>query len=73
MPWLSINYIQNDLNDILSATGFIDHIEHELEDYPNKNKILSLLKTNKNLKSLGIKFFYDTEGKLNTNINNKSL
>jgi hypothetical protein len=73
LPWLSLSYIQNDLNDILSDSGFIDHIGHELENFPDKNKILSLLKTNKSLKSFGIKFFYDTGNKLNININDEPL
>jgi hypothetical protein len=48
-------------------------MEHELEDYPNKSKILALLKSNKSLKSFGIKFFYDTGNRLNINIKNEPL
>ena len=72
-PWLSLGYIQEELNDILSDPSFYRLVERELETYPNKNKILTLLKEKKNLKNLEIKFKYDLNNDLNISIKNYPL
>lgn len=74
-PWLSIAYIQADLNDVLSSPNFLSYMEGKLIDYPEKDTkaTLSLIKKNKTLKSLGIKLFYDSNNNLNTSINGQTL
>jgi len=71
IPWLSLQYIQDDLNDVLSSPDFIKRIKKELQDYSDfdKNNALYLLKTNKTLKNLKITLFYGPDNDLKININ----
>jgi septum formation topological specificity factor MinE len=70
-PWLSLGYIQEELNDILSDPSFYRLVERET--YADKNKVLTLLKEKKSLRDLEIKLNYDSNNDLNLNIKNQSL
>jgi septum formation topological specificity factor MinE len=69
-PWLSIDFIERDLNDILSNPDFLRYMTGELDD---RNKILNTLKENKSIKSLGIKLFYDQNNNINLTIKGQKL
>lgn len=67
--WLPIEYIKSDFNDVLSSPSFCITLERELENYPSKEKALSLLRANKNLRSLKVKMFYENENRLKISVN----
>lgn len=76
LPWLSLEYINNELNSILSHPDFYSYMEKEaLKEYSDyeKNKTLSLLNVNKTLKKLSIKFSYDSDYRLNVGVKSKIL
>ena len=74
-PWLSLGYIQEELDDILSDPSFYRLVERELETYTktDRNKVLTLLKEKKSLKDFEIKFKYDSNNDLNMNIKNQPV
>jgi hypothetical protein len=74
-PWLTLEYIQQDLNDVLSSQSFSYYLKGELKGYPDKdvNGILVGLKTNKTLRSLGVKLLYGPEGNIQLSIDNMVL
>jgi len=72
-PWLLLEYIQKDLNDVLSSPDFLWHLKEELSDYPNKDNALNLMKTDKSLKSLNIVPSFDIQNNLIIEINNEPL
>lgn len=71
--WLPIEYVKSDFNDVLSSPGFLIKLEQELENYPNKEKALSLLKSNKNLRGLKVKIFYEKENRLKISIDGQEI
>jgi septum formation topological specificity factor MinE len=75
LPWLSIEYIQHDLNDVLRGPAFLDHIKRELTTYPDKDRdrALNLLETHKTLKSMGIKLFFDSSNDIAISIGGQPL
>jgi hypothetical protein len=72
-PWLSIDYIQKDLNGVLSSAEFKKHMENDLEGYPEKNEILALLNRTKSLKDLEVKLFFDSDNSLKLSIKNQVI
>jgi hypothetical protein len=74
-PWLPIEFIRKDLNDVLSGSKFLSALEQELEGYPDQNKkmALSLLKINRSLKAIGVKMFYGPNNNLSIKINGQIL
>jgi len=75
IPWLTIEYIQMDLNDVLSSPEFIVNMEEELKTYSkeDRNRALNLIKRHKTIKSLGIKLFYDQDNSFNISIKGQGL
>ena len=74
-PWLSIEYIQNDLNGILRGPAFMSYMKRELSTYPevDRGSVLSMVETHKSLKSMGVKLFLDSENDVGIAVNNQVL
>ena len=74
-PWLSLEYIQNDLNDVLPSPEFITNMIDVLSTYPKKDRdtALNLLKAHRTLKNLDVKLFFDSENNLRISINDQVL
>ena len=74
-PWLTIEYIQADLNDVLSSASFLIDMKEVLSEYSDTEaeNATNLLKTHKTLKSLGIKLFYDEDSNLIVDIGGQPL
>jgi hypothetical protein len=74
-PWLSIEYIQNDLNDTLRGPAFKGHMKRELSTYPkvDQNNVLSIVETHKSLKSMGVRLFFDSDNDVGITINDRVL
>ena len=70
MPWLSIEYIKADMEDVLSSPAFLSHLDSELEDFPAKDrkKALSLAGT-KTLEGLNVDLSYGATNNLKISIN----
>ena len=65
-PWLPIEYIKKDMNDMLAGPKFLPALEHELQGYSTQEiESVRSLPSIKNIKSLGIKVFYDPDNSLN--------
>lgn len=74
-PWLSLEYILSDLNDVLPSPEFMTNMIDVLSTYPKENQdaALNLLKTHKTLKSLGVKLSFDSENNLCISTNDQAL
>jgi ribosomal protein S8 len=68
---LNIEYIKNDLNEMLSRSSFYDDVKGDLEEYSevDREKVLKLLKSINNLNELHVKFIFDQENYLKVQIN----
>jgi hypothetical protein len=64
--WLSIAYIQNELNTWLHNPAFINYLQKKLESYSDKDKqqIIDTLKSKKTLHALGIHLSFDSNERL---------
>lgn len=73
-PWLSVAFIEKELNEFLSNPRFLKHLTLQLEGYSNKDKKSALsLAESGNLKSLNVKLFFDSENNLKISINNQEF
>ena len=74
-PWLSINYIEKELNEFLVNPRFLKYLTIQLEEYSNKDKksVMNLINSKKTLKALNVSLSFDVEGNLNMNIENQPL
>lgn len=70
-PWLSIDYIQRDIEDVLASRTFLNYVKAELEEYPgkDKNKALEMLAA----KSLKVVLSFDTDSNLTIHVNGQVL
>jgi hypothetical protein len=71
-PWLPIEFIKKDLNDVLTNPKFSYGLTSVIEG-KDLNRILSLLGKGWTLKSLGINLFYGSNNDLKISINNIEL
>lgn len=72
-PWLSIDYIQETLTDVLVSPDFLNYLDNQLEGYSEKSAILKWLKGRQTLKSLGVKPSFDANNNLTISINGHIL
>jgi len=74
-PWLSLEYIRKDLDDVLSNSSFLNHLKSELEEYPSKDKknALELLSAAKTLKGLNVVLGFGSNSNLTISVEGQLL
>ena len=70
-PWLSVDYIQKDIKDVLASRTFLNYVKAELEGYPvkDKSRALGLVIA----KSLNIVLGFDSNSDLTIRVNGQAL